>query len=219
MTFSGRQAHRPANIRLRPSGMRGEGDGMGFFDDLPAQEPEPPRRHHQPWEPPEAEFPGIVPVDSLLLGRTDRVAVAITGLAAVSNGLEIFVTARMRPAGRGDPANRGPDAPRDFREARHSFRLGMQFSDGTKVLGDQGRHGPPPETEPTGPILHQYMGGGSPHTHVSRWWAWPLPPKGPLDFVSEWPAFGIGETRAELDAQLILDAADRSIRLWPDDEG
>jgi len=65
----------------------------------------------------------------------------------------------------------------------------------------------------------QSEGGGSRRRHVARWWAWPLPPKGPLELVSEWPAFGIPETRAELDAQLILDAADRSIRLWPDDEG
>jgi len=30
---------------------------------------------------------------------------------------------------------------------------------------------------------------------------------------------GIPESRASLDAQLILDAAGQSIRLWPDDEG
>jgi hypothetical protein len=70
---------------------------MGFFDDLPACGPEPSRRH-PPWEPPEAEFPGIVAVDSLLLGRTDQVAVAVTALAALSTGIEIFVTARIRPS-------------------------------------------------------------------------------------------------------------------------
>lgn len=60
---------------------------MGFFDDLPAPEPAPPRRHH-PWEPPEAEFPGIVPVDTVLLRRTAQVAVAVTGLSAFSSGIE-----------------------------------------------------------------------------------------------------------------------------------
>jgi hypothetical protein len=69
---------------------------MGFFDDMPAPEPVPPRRHH-PWEPPEAEFPGIVPFDALVLARTGQVAVAITGLSAFSNGIEIFLTARIRP--------------------------------------------------------------------------------------------------------------------------
>ena len=69
---------------------------MGFFDELPAPEPEPVRRHH-PWDPPEAEFPGIVPMDTLVLGRTDEVAVAVTGISVFSNGMEIFMTARIRP--------------------------------------------------------------------------------------------------------------------------
>jgi hypothetical protein len=41
---------------------------------------------------------------------------------------------------------------------------------------------------------------------------------GPLEFVCEWPAFGVAETRAVI-AQLILDAAGRSIGLWPENEG
>jgi hypothetical protein len=48
---------------------------------------------------------------------------------------------------------------------------------------------------------------------------WPLPPAGPLEFVCEWPAHVIPETRAGLEAQLVLDAAGRSTRLWPDGEG
>jgi hypothetical protein len=81
---------------------------MGFFDDLPASEPAPPRMHH-PGEPPEAELPGIVAVDTLLLERTDQVAVAVTGLSAFSAGIEIFLTARIRPSTdhpRGAPGGR-----------------------------------------------------------------------------------------------------------------
>ena len=103
---------------------------MGFFDDLPDPEPAPPRRHH-PWEPPEAEFPGIVPVDSLVLGRTDQVAVAVTGLSAFSAGIEIFVTARIRPSA-DHPEEHLPGGPRDLAASRRSFRFGLQFSDGTK---------------------------------------------------------------------------------------
>jgi hypothetical protein len=75
-----------------------------------------------------------------------------------------------------------------------------------------------PET-PAGPILRSFMGGGGPRSFFSRWWAWPLPPAGPMEFVCEWPTYGIAETRAGLDAQLILDAARRSIPLWPEDGG
>jgi len=46
--------------------------------------------------------------------------------------------------------------------------------------------------------------------------AWPLPPAGPLEFVCEWSALGIPETRAVVDAQLILDAAGHSTQLWPE---
>ena len=104
---------------------------MGFFDDLPASEPAPPRRHH-PWEPPEAEFPCIVPADTLLLGRTDQVAVAVTGLSAFSAGIEIFVTARIRPSA-GHPEEHLPGGPRDLAASRRSFRFGLQFANGGRV--------------------------------------------------------------------------------------
>ena len=191
---------------------------MGFFYELPAVEPEPQHQHH-PWDPPDADFPGIVPIDtSLLLGRTEQVAVAITGLSAYPYGFEISVTGRARSVA---PGNGAPDVPVDLGAARRSFRLGLQLSDGTKVIASRGgsRRDHDEDSEPTEPILRPFMLGGGPHSFLSRWWAWPLPPKGTLDFVCEWTTLGIPETRASIDAQLILDAADRSIRLWPEDEG
>jgi hypothetical protein len=161
---------------------------MGFFDDLPAPEPAPPRGHH-PWEPLEAEFPGIVPIDTLLLGRTGQVAVAVTGLSAFSAGIEVFVTARIRPSA---------DHPEEHLP---------------------GGRRPDHDSKPAGPVLYPFASGGGPHSFSSRWWTWSLPPAGPLEFVCEWPAFGIAESRADIDAQLILDAARRSIRLWPENKG
>ena len=190
---------------------------MGFFDDLPAPEPEPPRRHH-PWEPPEADLPGIVPIDTLLLGQTDQVAVAVTGLSAFSTGTEIFVTARIRPSA-DHPEEHLPGGPRDLAASRRSFRFGLQFSDGGKAVGRAGGRRPDHDSEPAGPVLYPFAGGGGPHSFVSRWWAWPLPPAGPLEFVCEWPAFGLAESRTGIDAQLILDATRRSIRLWPENGG
>ena len=190
--------------------------GMGFFDNLPPPGPMLLRRHHA-WEPPEAELPGIVPIDTLPLARTDQVAVAVTGLSAFSAGVEIFLTARIRPSA-SHPEEHLPGGPRDLAASRRSFRLGLQFSDGSKAAGSPGGR-PDHDSEPAGPVLYPFAGGGGPHSFVSRWWTWPLPPAGPLEFVCEWPAFGIAESRAGLDAQLILDAARRSIRLWPEDEG
>jgi hypothetical protein len=190
---------------------------MSFFDDVLAPEPEPPRPHH-PWDPPEAEFPGVVQANTLLLGRAERAAVAVTGMSAYSTGFEIFVTARLRPGAEPGSPDRGPEMPPGPAAARRSLRFGLQLADGSKVLG---QHGPGPgrDSEPAGPVLRMFLGGGGPRSFFSRWWAWPLPPAGPLEFVCEWPAFGIAETRAGIDAQLILDGAGRSVRLWPEDEG
>ena len=186
--------------------------GMSFFDDVPPARPEPARPHH-PWDPSEADFPGVVPFGTLVLAQTEQAAVAITGLSAYPAGFEIFLTGRLRPGADAGPAGPGPGGPLG------SFRFGLQLADGTKVIGQRGGRGPDDDAEPDGPILRMFLGGGSPRSRLSRWWAWPLPPAGPLEFVCEWPALGIPESRASLDAQLILDAAGQSIRLWPDDEG
>jgi hypothetical protein len=185
---------------------------MGFFDDAPAPVPEPLWRHHHLWDPPEAEFPSIVSIDTTILGRSDRAAVAITGLAAFRTGFEIQLTARSRPDGSDEPGPAGPGPG----QARHSFRFGLQLPDGRKVFGGHGRRPPGHDTEPEGPLLQAFAGGGTPLSFLSRWWAWPLPPKGSLDFVAEWPAYGLPESRVTLDAGLILDAADHAIQLWPE---
>jgi hypothetical protein len=46
-----------------------------------------------------------------------------------------------------------------------------------------------------------------------RWWTWPLPPSGRLDFIGRLDAV---ETRVSMDARVILDASRRSVRAWPD---
>ena len=186
---------------------------MGFFDDAPAPVPEPLWRHHQPWDPPEAQFPGVVFIDTTIVGRNDRAAVAITGLAAVSTGFEIQLSAHYRPD-EDDDAEPGPGPA--GKDALLSFRFGLQLADGSKVFG---RHGPGPrhrDTEPEGPLLRAFAMGHTPLSFLSRWWAWPLPPKGTLDFVTEWPAYGLPESRVTLDTGAILDAAQHSIQLWPE---
>jgi hypothetical protein len=190
---------------------------MAFFDELPAPEPEP-FRPRQPWDPPEAEFPGVVPGSTLLLGRSEQAAVAITGILAYSAGFEIFLTGRIRRAAKGG-AEQPPAAPRPLHPPGRNLRFGVRLPDGTKVLGQRGGRGPSQDAEPAGPILRSFMSGGGPHTELARWWAWPLPPAGQLEFVCEWPMFGIAETRATINGQLILDAASSSIRLWPEDQG
>ena len=155
---------------------RADNGRMGFFDDVPVPEPTRPHRHH-PWELPEAELPGIVLTATLLLARTGQVAVAVTGLSAYSTGMEIFLAARIRPS-LGHPEQHLPGGPRDLAASRRSFRFGLQFADDSKAVGSPGSGRPDRDTEPAGPVLYPFAGGGGPHSFVSRWWAWPLPPAG-----------------------------------------
>ena len=45
--------------------------------------------------------------------------------------------------------------------------------------------------------------------------AWPIPDERALAFVCEWPAYGIPETRTEIDSQPLRDAAKRAVPIWP----
>jgi hypothetical protein len=50
-----------------------------------------------------------------------------------------------------------------------------------------------------------------------NFWVWPLPPPGPVTFVCAWPRWEIPESRTDLDAGPILEAAARATDLWPED--
>ena len=78
----------------------------------------------------------IVAMDTLVLARTEEVAVAVTGISAYSTGMEIFLTARSR---RDHPEDRLPGGPHDLAASGRSFRLGLQLADGGKAVGRPGR--------------------------------------------------------------------------------
>ncbi len=170
------------------------------------------RRVPRPWDPPETEFPAIAPINTLQFGRSEQTAIAITGMSAYSNGFEFFVTRLIRPDAPGFGEDPVPGAQRGMLAERQSFQVSLQFSDGRTVTSGR-PHG---DDEPAGPILRSRGGGGSSHCLLMRWWAWPLPPSGPLEFICQ---LGTSETRVGIDAQLILDAAQRSVRLWQQDKG
>jgi len=184
-------------------------DAMRFFRRPPVPGPAP-HRVPRPWDPPETEFPAIVPISTLQFGRSEQAAIAITGIWAYTQGFEIFVTRLIGPGASGFDAE-VPDMPRGMRLAHEPVQISLRLSDGSKVISGRPRG----DSEPTGPILRPRGGGGTSHYQLSRWWAWPLPPSGLLEFICEWPALGIAETRAGIDAQLILGAARRSVQLWP----
>jgi hypothetical protein len=193
---------------------------MGFFDQLPSAPPPEPDAPSPPppaWMKPEAVIPGVV-ADEFLLARTDDAAVAVTALTGYPTGFGFTLSVALRHEDRGGRAfdrgflhglPPGEPLPPGF------LRLGVQFADGSVATNLSGRPFPT-DAEPTGPILLRGGGGGGGRRYDMSFWVWPLPPPGPVAFVCEWPAHGIPESRAQLDAQRILDAARRSVQLWPE---
>jgi hypothetical protein len=184
---------------------------VGFFRKSPDPEPAARLVHH-PWNPPEAELPGIVPIDTLHFDRSEQAAVAIIGISAYARGFEFFLARRIRPGTPGLDQDPTPDMVRRGEPA--DFPVSVQFSDGRTAISGRPRG----DSEPTGPLLQSRGGGGTSHSQLLRWWVWPLPPAGPVEFICQWPVYGIGETRIGIDGQLILDAARRSVQLWPEDD-
>jgi hypothetical protein len=169
--------------------------------------------------PPLNALPGIAPVE-LVIARTDETVVALAGIHAYPAGFEFTLCLRLRnPSPREEQQFpylldrapfKGDPLPDEL------LRFGVQFADGRKAT-NLGRPSYDPEQEPDRPALSQHGGGGGGSAWDMRYWVWPLPPPGPFAFVGEWPARGIAESRAEIDAGSILEAAGRALTFRPGD--
>lgn len=194
-----------------------------FFEPPPGPPPEPERRRYRrpPWTaPPEGTLPGVVALERVL-ARTEKVAVAITRVAAFPTGIEFELVTMwggeeepdldpfmFRPHRLGAGSGVGP-VPPDI------LRFGVQFADGSKATNTSGM---PFGGRPEGPILHAGGGGGGGGSWHQTYWVWPLPPAGTVTLVCEWPAMDIPLTRTEMEAAPILDAAARAQVVFSQDD-
>jgi hypothetical protein len=194
---------------------------MSFFSAPQPPREEPPRMpEHKAWHgPPLRTLPGRLS-ETLVLAHTDRVAVAVTALAAYPTGFTFDLETVPR---RYDPREW---AGLDHFGFHHGIgthgeippellRFGVEFADGGRATSlDAPTRGHQPETAPTPPVLSARGGGGGGGRSRHDTWVWPLPPPGPLAFVCEWPALDIALTRIEIDAEALHRAATRSRLLW-----
>jgi hypothetical protein len=183
---------------------------MGLFERL--LPPRKPRR----WERPHAVLPGLVG-EELMVAHSDAAAVFIAGLAGYPTGFDFWLRVMLRrekPFGRRiDPFVALHSAP----GRREFLRLSVQFADGTMISNLDRPPFVVPDAEPAGPLLVENGGFGEELRLDLSYWVWRLPPPGAITFVCHWPACGIEDARAQIDAQRIHDAASRSIDLWPGD--
>jgi hypothetical protein len=173
---------------------------MSFFALPPSRPPSEPRM--PVWSRgPEDMVPGVVPV-ALLVARTDTHAVLVDGLLVYPTGFDFDLAVRRRPGHPRHPEHRWSG----------DLRLEVRFADGRSA--DNGpRRWPRPSGDqaPDPPLLYQSTSGPD-GGHV---WLWGLPPPGPLTFACQWATEQIPPSQAELDAGLVLAAAQRARTLWP----
>ena len=186
-----------------------------FFErPLPVEDPGPPPPS-PPWTgPPYGVIPGVAPPE-LVIASNARAALYVGRCSVYATGFELEVRVLIAyDAGELDPSLNGvyhrPGRGTNYDEM---LKFGVEFSDGRKATNVGGRgHG---SDEPEEPVLWGMGGGGGGGRRLQDFWVWPLPSAGPLAFVCEWPAAGIPLTRAEVDAQLLLDASTRTRQLFP----
>lgn len=162
------------------------------------------------WAPPENEVPVPVPV-SAVLGRTEDVAVALVGGAAYTTGLRFQVAVRLRA----EPPGEHTHWMHLLDGGGDQLLLGVEYADGRIATNLPSPTPPGVAPDDTEPSLNPSGGSGGSRSYDQDFWLYPLPPPGPLVLVCAWPAFGIPESRTELDGAAVLQAASRAEVLWP----
>ena len=168
---------------------------------------EPDDDLHRRVQPPENEVPVALP-QSVLLARTDDVAVALLGLQVSSTGVSFHLTVRVRPSARADLGHRLQELVWHRGRGTAPFLVGVELADGRRGSTVPGR-----SSEDV--FFHSRGGSGGDSSIEQRWWLSPLPPEGPLTVVVRCPELGIGETSVELDGTAIRRAAEQVVELWP----
>jgi hypothetical protein len=185
---------------------------------------EPPEEHVQPaWlGPPEDEL-GVATPLTVVLGRSERGAVALVMATSYTTGLTLSFVAQARdldrraahalfheqhPYGSGEE-----DLPDGF------LRLGVELPGGAKASNIGGRR-PFGNDDREGPVfIHRSGGSGSSgHDRVTmnhEYWVWPLPEPGTIQVSCEWPLAGIALSTVEIDGAVLVEAARRVLPLWP----
>jgi hypothetical protein len=175
--------------------------------------------------PPENELGITIPLDRVI-ARSESGVVAVSHAVAYSMGVTFDFVARARGLSRSQ-ANRLFHEQHMFEEEDlpdSLLRIGFEFADGRRAsnLGGWRAHRKlmTPDAEPDEPVLVPHAGGGgnAGRGQVSLqpgYWLWPLPPSGPLRIACEWPIIDIALTAIEIDGAALVDAAGRSIALWP----
>jgi hypothetical protein len=195
---------------------------VSFFERPPPVPAEPDPQELDQFDDTVSKYIGGVVPTELLLARSDSAAVVVRSIVAYPDGFEFSLDiwtrrpAKQRRRRWGSPVqldryelDEDEPIPDDF------LRFGIEFPDGARV-SNLDRPAWELSADATEPLhgMTSGSGSGSDQEYSANWWAWPIPDEGLIAFVCEWPAYDIPETRIELEADLLRDAAGRARPVW-----
>lgn len=150
------------------------------------------------FEPPPDELPALLPIGARF-AATDHVAIAVVSVRVFSDGIEFQIARYVR---RGSLSRRDfselaqfDPAARDDETLEGQLRFGVELSTGQKITNWSNVD---PSSGPLGQTHYSLSdtgrsGSGTDDRYewADNLWLHPLPPPGPIDFVTQWPAAGI----------------------------
>jgi hypothetical protein len=151
-----------------------------------------------------------------VLARTDDAVVLVDRVVATSDSFSLTLSVRVRTwrAALRESLHMGFTGFQAVNDDE-VFRFGVEFANGMRLtnVGSHARY----EEDPEAPAIFgttsesTYDGRGYDDTYT----VWPLPPPGPLVFACEWPSEHIAVTLVRIEAATILEAAARSVPIFP----
>ncbi len=188
---------------------------MSLFDDEAAKpvragaDWENHRKHRAPESGPAQDEVGVLALSSFLLARTEEVVVAVRGITAYSDGLQISLVVLFADEQKAEDLSW---SMRDFSRSPGRFRFGAVFSDGRSATS--GTRDAPQVASPSEPSLVLRQTVPADLVWDGTYWLHPLPPPGPLVLGCRWPDRAIPETLVEIDPAPLLDAAATCGPVW-----
>jgi hypothetical protein len=191
--------------------------GGSLFDDEPVRQVrsgadwENHRRHRSPQSGPPQDEVGVLALSSFLLARTAEVVVAVRGITAYSDGLQLSVVVMFADEQKSEDLAYSMN---DYSRGPGRFRFGCVYADGRSATSGTRDA---PAVEASGDDLSVLMLLRSTSTALlwnGEYWLHPLPPQGPLVLGCRWPDRGIPETLVEIDPAPLLSAAASSAPVW-----
>ncbi|MEN0083189.1 MAG: hypothetical protein AAGC66_00340 [Leifsonia sp.] len=193
---------------------------MSFFPpDPPEDENEDGEHVPAPWwKPSDGELPAIYPINETI-AINDTVALILTMAHVYSNGVEFVIDRRLR---RGDMTRREWKEMHSLvhghfeRFEAERLRYGVVLGDGQQLITDRapGMYGEPPEKHSLNPSGGGGRGDEDSYRFDDGIWLWPLPPEGPIEIITQWPALGIPESHVVVDSAPLRELASQARPVW-----